>query len=73
MTSTGIERRIRIAGILIVLGLSMELISLMWSHPTAFLLFLFVGAVLIAAGLLYYLYSLIAREKEIEKKAVGQT
>lgn len=69
---TRMERRIRRAGILLVLGLAVELISLMWSHPTAFLLFLLVGAVLIAAGLLYYLYSLVAGEKEVEEKAVGQ-
>lgn len=61
------ERRIRIAGILLVSGLAVELISLMWSHPTAFLLFIFVGALLMGAGLLYYLYSLVAREKAGEQ------
>lgn len=68
----GIERRIRIAGILLVAGLVVELISLTWSHPTAFLLFLFVGATLMAVGLLLYLYSLVAREKAEEAVAASE-
>lgn len=64
---SSIERRIRIAGILLVLGLSVELISLMWAHPVAFLLFLFIGALLMGAGLLFYLYSLVAKEKAVEE------
>jgi len=58
-----VERRLRIAGILIILGLVVELISLSWSHPTAFLFFVIVGGMLMAAGMLFYLYSLVTAEK----------
>ena len=62
MTShlTPLERRIRRSGILVAIGLAAEFISLLWNHPTAFFLFLGVGAVLMAAGVLLYFYSLVA-------------
>lgn len=55
-----IEKRIRLAGILIVAGLAVELISLHWSHPTAFLLFLMLGGTLMALGIVVYLFSLVS-------------
>ena len=55
-----IEQRIRRSGVLIAGGLIVELISLVWNHPTAFFLFLGVGGLLMAAGILYYLYSLVS-------------
>ena len=57
---TKLERRLRRSGLLVAIGLMVELISLMWNHPAAFLLFLGAGAVLMAAGILYYFYSLLA-------------
>jgi hypothetical protein len=60
-----IERRLRIAGTLIVLGLLIELGSLLWSHPLAFILFIAAGGLLIGAGILIYLYSLIAGGKSV--------
>jgi hypothetical protein len=57
-----IERRLRIAGIIIIAGLSVALFSLSWSHPTAFLVFIVLGGVLIGVGILFYLYSLVSRE-----------
>jgi len=53
-------RRLRLAGLLVVLGLLVELSTLLWSHPTAFLAFLGVGAVLVAAGILVYLGSIVS-------------
>jgi hypothetical protein len=50
----------RTSGALVFLGLVIELISLVWSHPTAFVLFLVPGALLMAAGILLYLYSLVS-------------
>ncbi len=55
-----IESRIRTSGCLVLLGLLVEAISLLWSHPTAFLLFVFVGGGLIAFGVAMYLYSLVS-------------
>jgi hypothetical protein len=56
---TKLERRLRQSGLLLASGLMVELISLLWNHPTAFFLFLGVGAVLMAAGILFYFYSLV--------------
>ncbi|HWO01747.1 MAG TPA: hypothetical protein VNS63_21005 [Blastocatellia bacterium] len=57
---TRMERRLCIAGMLIGLGLLIELASLLWSHPIAFILFIAAGGLLIAAGILVYLYSLVS-------------
>ena len=56
---TKLERRLRQSGLLVAGGLIAELISLLWNHPTAFFLFLGVGAVLMVAGVLFYFYSLV--------------
>ena len=56
---TPLERRIRRSGILVAIGLVVELISLLWNHPTAFFLFLGVGALLMVVGVLLYFYSLV--------------
>lgn len=59
-TLTKLEKRLRVAGLLVVLGLLIELITLHWAHPTAFLFFLLLGGSLMGLGILLYLYSLIA-------------
>ena len=60
---TKLELRLRRSGLLVGIGLVAELISLLWNHPTAFFLFLGVGAVLIAVGIVYYFWSLVAISK----------
>lgn len=57
---TGLERRIQISGILILIGLLVELGSLFYSRPTAFLIFIFFGGLCLAGGMLLFLYSLVA-------------
>jgi hypothetical protein len=59
----GIERRLQVAGALIASGLLVELVSLIWSHPTAFLFFLLLGGLLMAVGILFFLSSLVAGEQ----------
>jgi len=59
MTATTIERRIRWSGILIVVGLIVQMLTLPWTHPLAFICFLLIGCPLVAAGILFYLYSLV--------------
>ena len=56
---TWIEHRLRISGVLVILGLIIEAASLHWSHPTAFLLFVFLGGLSMTAGILVYLHSLL--------------
>jgi hypothetical protein len=59
------QSRLRISGIFILLGLIVEVASLQWSHPTAFLVFSFIGGPMEAAGIVIFLYSLVSiRETE---------
>ncbi len=59
VSQIGIRRLLRIASGLIILGLGLEIISLLWFHPLSFVLFAFVAAALIALGVLVYLASLV--------------
>jgi len=52
-------RRLRLAGLLVVLGLIVEAVTLFWSHPTAFLVFLGLGALLVGLGVLCYLFAIV--------------
>jgi hypothetical protein len=54
------QRRIRTSSTLVFLGLIVELLSLLWSHPTAFVVFLVLGASLMGVGILIYFYSLVS-------------
>jgi len=53
-------RYLRVSGVLIILGLLVEALSLIRIHPLSFLAFMFIGGGLLVAGLLTYLYSLVA-------------
>ena len=57
--STPIERRIRLAALLVIAGLIVEVVSLFWKSPLAFFLFLIGASGLAAAGILVFLISLI--------------
>ena len=52
-------KRIRIAGMFILLGLVVESLSLMWNHPLSFVAFLAVGGLLLGAGIVVYLLMLL--------------
>jgi hypothetical protein len=49
----------RAASVLIILGLLVEIVSLLWFHPLSFVLFAFLGAILIGLGIVVYLASLV--------------
>jgi hypothetical protein len=55
----GIRRILQVASSLIILGLLVEIVSLLWIHPLAFVLFTFVGATLMGLGIAVYLISLV--------------
>lgn len=57
---TQMDRRLRISGLLIVLGLLVEALSLIRIHPLAFLGFMFVGGGFLIVGIAIYLYSLVS-------------
>jgi len=55
-----ISRRLRIAGVLIVLGLIVEALSLIWNHPLSFVAFLGIGGLLLFLGIVVYLTALVS-------------
>jgi hypothetical protein len=59
----GLEQRIRISGVLLVMGLIIEAVSLAWANPTAFIVFVVVGGTSMAAGMLLFLYSVASQQK----------
>ncbi len=60
MPSSIIESRIRLAGILVGVGLVIQMLTLLWTHPLAFVAFLVLGCPILAAGVLLFLYSLVS-------------
>jgi len=60
MALSGIEWRIKWAGLLISVGLVIQLLTLIWNHPLSFVAFLCIGCPLVAGGTLLYLYSLVS-------------
>jgi hypothetical protein len=54
-----IHRKLQISGALVILGLLVEAVCLLWSRPIAFVVFAGLGGFLIAAGVLFFLYSLV--------------
>lgn len=58
LSEVGMERLLRISSAFIILGLVVEIISLLWYHPLSFVLFAFIGISLIGLGILVYLVSL---------------
>jgi hypothetical protein len=62
MTATVLERRIRWSGLLIAVGLLLQLLTLPLTHPLAFVGFALLGCPLVAAGMLFFLYSLVSHD-----------
>ncbi len=59
LRAMGIRRFLQVSSSLIILGLLVEIVSLLWFHPLSFLLFVFVGITLIGLGIVVYLISLV--------------
>jgi hypothetical protein len=58
--ANALERRFRVAGVLLILGLLVEALCLAWKGPLAFLLFLGLGGILLSAGIVVYFYALVS-------------
>jgi hypothetical protein len=55
----GIARFFKVSSALVIVGLLLEVVSLLWFSPLSFVLFAFVAASLIALGIVVYLASLV--------------
>ncbi len=61
---TPMLRKLRIAGILLILGLVVEALSLCWNTAFSFMSFVVVGGFLLASGVLLFLYSLVSSQRQ---------
>jgi hypothetical protein len=52
-------RRLRISGMLLIIALVIEALSLCWNTAIAFMSFAVVGGMFFASGILLFLYSLV--------------
>jgi len=59
LRAIGMRRFLQVSSSLIILGLLVEIVSLLWFHPLSFVLFIVVGVTLMALGILVYLLSLV--------------
>lgn len=59
-TPQRIDRRLRRAALLIGPGLAIQAVTLGSSHPLAFIAFLFPGALLVAAGIVLFLWAIVS-------------
>ena len=57
--SLGMTRVLRLSGVLLILGLAIEAVSLLFNHPLSFMGFMIVGGTLMAVGVLLFLVSLV--------------
>ena len=53
-------RRLQLAGVLIISGLVVQGVSLFWNHPLSFLVFISVGTLLLAVGIVIYLLTIVS-------------
>lgn len=60
MTTESLYRRLQLSGGLVAAGLVIEVVTLYWVHPLAFVAFIVLGGTLVAAGVLLYLYSIVS-------------
>jgi len=67
-----VSKKLRTAGILIILSLVVQGLSLVWNHPLAFVAFLVVGGLLLLTGLGMYVWVLLV-SGESRAKTTGQT
>ncbi|HVW10425.1 MAG TPA: hypothetical protein VHC90_17680 [Bryobacteraceae bacterium] len=67
------EKHLRRAGILVSLGLTIQFLSLLPLHPLAFIGFTALAFPITAAGVIYFLLSLVSRqESENERPGPDQ-
>lgn len=64
--------KLRTAGILIIIGLVVEAVSLAWNHPLSFVAFLGISGLFLALGILWYLWALVSDRQEDGKTKSAQ-
>ena len=60
LSTAPLERKLQLSGIILILCLVVEALCLLGHGPIAFMVFVGLGGVFFAAGILLYLYSLVS-------------
>jgi hypothetical protein len=68
LSTSPLERKLQLSGVILILGLVVESLCLLGRGPIAFMLFVGLGGVLFAVGILLYLYSLVSAKIEPSKQ-----
>jgi len=68
LSTSPLERKLQLSGIILILGLVVESLCLLGHGPITSVLFVGLGGVLFAAGILVYLYSLVGANAETLKQ-----
>jgi len=55
-----LERRLRLSGLLLILGLLIEAVCLFWARPISFLVLTGVGGLFLILGIVIYLVSVVS-------------
>ena len=63
--SPRVEKRLRQAGLLIALGLLVQLLTFIRIHPLSFMGFAIIGCPLVLAGVVLYLYSIVSHQPSL--------
>jgi hypothetical protein len=63
--------KLRLSGGLIVFGLLVQALSLLWNHPLSFIAFVTIGGLLVAGGIVLYLFTLVNIPSAKPQEATG--
>jgi len=63
MPANQLEKRLQIAGTLLIAGLLIEALCMLWKSPLAFIFFVAIGGLLLGVGVAVYLVSLVSSAK----------
>lgn len=55
-----VTRRLRLAGLFIIVGVLVQALSLFWNHPLSFMAFLGIGGLAVFVGIVIYLVALVS-------------
>jgi hypothetical protein len=58
--SSRLQQKIKVAAYLLIAGLIIEAVTLYWSSPLSFMLFIGLGGTLVGLGIIVYLIAIVA-------------
>ncbi len=61
MNEEVLQLRLRVSALLVMIGLVVEMVSLTWRHPTAFIVFALVGGSAMMAGMIMFMWTIVSR------------